>query len=295
MSSSRGLARALGLLSLGLGAASLLAPDEVARRTGLDDDAEARGVLQAVGVRELLVVPGLLRAAAPAGWLRVRVLGDVVDLALLGVALDGKRGARRERTALTAAAVLGVTALDLLAARRAARATRPLQLTAAITVRKAPEEVHAFWRDLTSLPSFMQHLESVTPAAGGRTRWRAKAPVGRLSWEAEVTEDVPGRRLAWRSVGRTAVPNSGSVEFTPAPGDRGTEVRVRLEYGVPLGRLGAKVARLLGEEPHQQVEDDLRRFKQVLETGEVVRSDGSPEGTSSRRQTLQRPAHPARR
>ena len=97
---------------------------------------------------------------------------------------------------------------------------------------------------------------------------------------------MPGERLAWRSTGRTRVPNSGVVRFRPAPGDRGTEIRVELTYEVPGGRAGAAVARLLGEDPHQQVEDDLRRAKQVLETGDVVRSAGSPEGTGRR----QRPA-----
>ncbi len=287
-------ARALGVLSAGLGATALLAPREAARRAGLRDDDRTLALVRAVGVRELLVFPGLLRAAAPAGWLRVRVLGDLVDLVLLGAELDEARGGRRELLARTTTAVVGLTALDLLAARRSARASTALRLTAAITVKRPADEVYAVWRDLTRLPTFMTHLEEVRPTSDTRSVWRAAAPVGRISWEAEITEDAPGRRLAWRSVGRTAVPNSGSVDFTAAPGDRGTEVRVHLEYAVPLGRLGARVARLLGEEPHQQVEDDLRRFKQVVETGEVVRSDGSPEGSAARRQLVQRPASPVR-
>ena len=290
---NRLLSRGLGLLSLALGAAALSAPDEFARRAGLDDDDDTRTALRAVGLRELAVAPGLLRAVAPTGWLRVRVLGDLVDLALVGLALDDARGARRERLSRTTTAVLGLTLVDLLAARRSARTTRPLELTAAVTVQRPPEEVYGYWRDLTNLPTFMSHLKSVR-TKGNRSVWRAQAPVGRVQWVAEITEDVPCRRLAWRSVGRTPVPNRGAVDFAPAPGDRGTEVRVHLEYGVPLGRLGARVARLLGEEPHQQVEDDLRRFKQVLETGDVVRSDGSPRGTRARRQALQRPAHPVR-
>ncbi len=101
---------------------------------------------------------------------------------------------------------------------------------------------------------------------------------------------MPGERLAWRSTGRTRVPHRGVVRFRPAPGDRGTEIRVELTYALPASRAGAAVARLLGEDPHQQVEDDLRRAKQVLETGDVVRSAGSPEGTNARRQLFQRPA-----
>jgi uncharacterized membrane protein len=287
------LAKGLGLLSLGLGAWQLLAPDDLADRTGLDDDPQVLATLRAVGVRELAVVPGLL-GSRPTGWLWARVLGDAMDLALLRRAVDDAPGRRREQLVGTAGLVAGVAVLDLLAVRRARRRTRPLHLTAGITLRCTPQEAYAYWRDLANLPRFMAHLQEVRPGPDGRSRWTAKAPVGRLSWDAQTTEDVPGERLAWRSVGRTAVPNRGDVVFSPAPGDRGTEVRVHLDYDLPGGRLGAKVARLLGEDPHQQVEDDLRRFKQVLETGTVVVSDGSPGGTRARRHLFQRPAAPAR-
>jgi uncharacterized membrane protein len=88
------------------------------------------------------------------------------------------------------------------------------------------------------------------------------------------------------------VPNSGSVRFGRAPGDRGTEVRVELTYEPPAGKLGNAVAGLLGQEPRQQVTDDLRRFKQILETGEVVRSEASPEGRRQSRVAAQRPGQP---
>ncbi len=289
------LARGLGLFSLGLGLTQLLAPDELARRTGLDDDTETRTVLRAVGIRELLVVPGLLRGSAPTGWLRARVAGDAMDLALLAVAVDGKRGRKRRLTKAAIGAVAGVTLLDLLAARRTRRRSNGMHLTAAITVNRPPEEVYHYWRDVENLPAFMQHLQSVRAGSDGRSHWTAAAPLGgKVEWDAEVVDDVPGERLAWRSIGRTRVQNRGEVRFTPAPGGRGTEVRVHLDYAVPGGKAGATVARLLGEDPHQQVEDDLRRFKQVLETGDVVRSAGSPEGTKARRQLVQRPGQPTR-
>ncbi|MDP9417523.1 MAG: SRPBCC family protein [Actinomycetota bacterium] len=288
----RGLARGLGLFSLALGTAQVLAPQRVARRVGLDDTATTRDVMRLVGIRELAVVPGLLAGPAPRGWLLARVGGDVMDLALLGRALDRKRGADRDMATAAVAAVAGVTALDLLAVRRTRRPAT-LHLTAAITVRKPSMDVYRYWRDVENLPTFMYHLESVTPGNGGRSHWIARAPLWRrLEWDAEVTDDIPGERLAWRSVGKTLVPNRGEVSFTPAPGDRGTEVRVHLDYSLPAGRVGAKVARLLGEEPHQQVEDDLRRFKQVLEAGEVVRSDATPEGTAALRHLVQRPGQP---
>lgn len=289
----RGLARALGVASLGLGVAHLLSTDEVARRIGLGDDDTTRGTLIGIGLRELAVVPGLLLSPAPTAWLGARVAGDAMDLTLLGRALVGAQGDRRRRLGYATAAVVAVTTLDLLALRRTTR-SRPLRLTAAVTVNRSAAEVYGYWRNLKQLPTFMQHLEQVKVAPGGRSTWTAKAPLGRaVRWDAELTDDVPGTRLAWQSVGRTKVPNRGEVRFAPAPGDRGTEVRVVLQYTVPGGKAGAAVARLLGEDPHQQVEDDLRRFKQVLETGSVVRSDGSPEGTTARRQTVQRPAQPA--
>jgi uncharacterized membrane protein len=152
------------------------------------------------------------------------------------------------------------------------------------------DDAYGLWRDFSRLPEFMVHLESVS--ADGK-HWVARRPGGgTVDWDAEIVADVPNQRLAWRSVSHAEVPNSGEVTFEPAPGGRGTEVRVRLTYEPPLGAAGNAVARLLGEEPRQQVTDDLRRFKQVLETGEVVRSAGSPEGVRSGRLPTQRPGRP---
>jgi uncharacterized membrane protein len=139
----------------------------------------------------------------------------------------------------------------------------------------------------------MYHLESVEDLGQGRSRWVAKGPAGTtVEWEAEIVEDVRNRLIAWRSLEGADVPNSGSVRLAAAPAGRGTEVRVEVEYRPPAGAVGATVARLFGEDPEQQMRDDLRRFKQAIETGEVLRSDASPEGTRTQRQVLQREAHP---
>jgi uncharacterized membrane protein len=139
----------------------------------------------------------------------------------------------------------------------------------------------------------MYHLEEVQVRGSGRSHWKAKAPAGAtVEWDAEMTEDRPNERIAWRSLPDADVTNSGSVEFRRAPGNRGTEVRVEIRYDPPSGKLGALVAKLFGEEPSQQIGDDLRRLKQVLEVGEVVRSEASPEG-QGRPYLAQRPAkHP---
>jgi uncharacterized membrane protein len=141
----------------------------------------------------------------------------------------------------------------------------------------------------------MNHLESVTTTGNGQSHWVAKGPVGTTAeWDAQTVEDVPGRRIAWRSTDGSPVENTGSVRFEPAPGDQGTEVHVELTYSPPGGALGAAVAKLFGEEPNQQIKDDLRRFKQLIETGEIARSESTPQGHSpvERNPFTQRPAQP---
>ncbi len=149
----------------------------------------------------------------------------------------------------------------------------------AITVNWPPAELYQFWHDFQNLPRFMQHLEAVQVNGQHRSHWKAKAPAGTtVEWDAEIVEDRANELISWRSVQGASVDNAGSVRFSPAPGDRGTEIHVELRYDPPGGALGATVAKLFGEEPGQQVRDDLRRFKQVVETGEVVYSDASVKG-----------------
>jgi uncharacterized membrane protein len=139
----------------------------------------------------------------------------------------------------------------------------------------------------------MAHLRSVSTDASGRSHWEAAGPAGStVRWDAEIVEDREDEVISWRSVVGADVDNTGSVRFRDAAGGRGTEIVVDLRYRPPGGKAGAVVAKLLGEEPNQQLRDDLRRFKQVLELGEVVRSEGSPEGQSTRQQLAQRPAQP---
>jgi uncharacterized membrane protein len=132
---------------------------------------------------------------------------------------------------------------------------------------------------LTNLPRFMSHLERVEPLDERRSRWTARAPAGmRVQWEAETVEERPNELLAWRSLPGADIDNTGRVTFRANPGGRGTRLKVQLRYVPPGGRLGAAVARLFGEEPEQQIHDDLRLLKQVLETGEAIRSDHTVNG-----------------
>jgi uncharacterized membrane protein len=168
-----------------------------------------------------------------------------------------------------------------------------MELTSTTTVARPAGEVYDFWHDLDRLPTFMAHLDEVRPTGPRTTHWKATAPFDQtVEWDAQMTDDVPGQRIAWRSVDGSDVDNSGEVRFVSAPGGRGTEVHVTLRYDMPGGALGKALARYFGEEPSQQLDDDLRRFKQVMETGEVVRSDGAPEGKRARREFPQHPARP---
>lgn len=290
--SEQQLARGLGVLSAALGVASLAAPGRLSRLVGLQDTSGTRKLLRGIGLQELSAASGIFSMGKPAPWMWSRVAGDLSHLTLLGRALATAQN-RRGRTIAATAAVAGVTALDAYAARRLSGSEGgTLEARATITVNRPVEEVYAAWRDLERLPTFMWHLESVR-VDGDRSHWTAKAPLGRtVEWDAEVVDDVPGERIAWRSLPGATVANHGSVRFRAAPGDQGTEVAVELTYEPPAGAAGAQVAQLFGEAPSQQLRDDLRRFKQVLETGEVVRSDGSPDGSRVQRQWHQEDAQP---
>jgi uncharacterized membrane protein len=171
-------------------------------------------------------------------------------------------------------AALGVTT--------ARSAGDPLHVEKSLTVERPAEELYSFWRDFTKLPRFMKHLESVTVSGDRRSHWVAHGPAGtNVEWDAEITEDRPNELIAWRSLPGADVANAGTVRFEPATGGRGTVVRVAIDYTPPAGALGAAVAKLFGEEPRQQVEGDLRRFKSIMEAGEIPTTTGQPEGKRS--------------
>jgi uncharacterized membrane protein len=162
--------------------------------------------------------------------------------------------------------------------RAAERTTKGLRVQKTETVLRPADELYRFWRDFTRLPLFMDHVKAVS-VDGDRSHWVVKAPLGRsVEWDAEIVADVPGAKIAWRSLDGADVDNEGEVEFRPAPGDRGTEVRVVLRYAPPGGRAAAKLAELVGEEPGPQLDEDLHRFKQLMETGRIVTTDGQSHG-----------------
>jgi len=283
----------IGWFSIVLGLTQLAAPRRLARAIGLRGDGRHSRFMRLRGMTEIASGVGILARARPAKWLYARSGGDMLDLALLARAESRSRA----RTAGAMGAVAGVLLPDLLEGARLSRGNpsggKEVSVRKATTIRRPQEEVYDFWRDLENLPRFMVHLESVEAIDDTRSRWRAKGPGGRdVEWEAEIVEERPAELLAWRSLPGASVQHSGSVRFSPAPGNRGTEVVVELTYAPPGGELGALAAKLFGEEPATQLADDLRRLKQVIEAGEIARSDGSLEGHSLTAHLKQRAAQP---
>lgn len=139
----------------------------------------------------------------------------------------------------------------------------------------SPAELYQFWRNFENLPRFMKHLKSVTVVSDIRSHWIANAPMGgSVEWDADIVTDQENQLIAWTSVEGADVDNSGFVRFKPAPEGRGTEVKVVVEYNVPGGMVTATIAKLFGEEPEQQIGDELRHFKMLMEAGEIATTEG---------------------
>lgn len=138
-----------------------------------------------------------------------------------------------------------------------------------VTINRSVEELYRFWRNLENLPQFMRHLESVERVTDTLSRWRAKGPAGTVEWNAEIINEVPNKVIGWRSIEGSDVVSAGSVNFEDLGWGHGTRVRVRLQYSPPGGKVGAALARLVGRDAATEIREDLQRFKQIIETGEV--------------------------
>ncbi|HVG07893.1 MAG TPA: SRPBCC family protein [Thermoanaerobaculia bacterium] len=155
----------------------------------------------------------------------------------------------------------------------------PTHIEASVTVGRPAQELYSYWRQFENLPRFMRHLDSVRDIGNGRSHWIAKTPVGsRVEWDAEIVDEREGQHISWRSVAGSQVHNAGSVLFEAAPGNRGTTVRVSFDMAPPGGKAGRLAAKALGPITKQQVHEDLRRFKSLMEAGEIPTNEGQPEG-----------------
>jgi uncharacterized membrane protein len=281
----------LGWFSIGLGLEEVFAPQSVARLIGLRED-EHTTLLRAYGVRELAAGVGILTRPKPTYWMWNRVLGDAVDLKSIRNAMETE-GNDRSKLKLAALAVAGVAALDIVSSMRLTSEASPAAgedpgsyktadtdnenvVAAVVTVNRPVEEAYNFWKDPRNYAQFMDQLESVNPTTSGQSHWKIKAPPGlSVEFDAQVVQDIPNQLIRWSSIDNANVDSTGTVRFRPAPGNRGTIVSLDVEYKPKGGPLGARIGKLFSAIPKTQMQNDLRRFKQLIEIGEVVKSDST--------------------
>ena len=226
-----------------------------------------------VGKTERLV-SGLVGVALVALSLRKRRLRPIlfpVATGLIARALTGRGPTRRALAGLTRRKRREEGDSPVASVGRG----QGTKVEQSVTINRPVLEVYRFWRNFENLPRFMDHLEAVTVIDDTRSHWVAKGPAGtRVEWFADIHNEIDDELIAWRSLPGSEINNAGSVHFVPSADGTGTEVHVVLSYEPPAGKVGVAFAKLLGEEPSNQVADDLRRLKQVMDAGDV--------GTASR-------------
>lgn len=162
--------------------------------------------------------------------------------------------------------------------------TKGVHVEAAITIDRPIEDLYAYWRNFENQPLISSHIQSVTITGEKTSHWVAEGPGKKLViWDAELIQDIPNERLTWKTLPGSEIDHAGTIRFKAAPGDRGTEVRVSMQYYPPSGSVGAAVAKLFKREPSLEAADALKRFKRIMETGEVVKTDGQAHGQSLQR------------
>ncbi|MBV8674082.1 MAG: SRPBCC family protein [Acidobacteriaceae bacterium] len=198
---------------------------------------------------------------------------------LLAAGLVGLLGLITKRRML---GLCGGLAAGCLAVRQfiGSQSGNEYEARASFLINCSAEMAYKLWRDFEALPKFMRHLKSVTLLENdGQSQWIAEGPLGRpIRWTAEIIEDVENRRIAWCSVPGSDVDNSGSIEFLPAPSNRGTIATLAMRYTPPAGAAGRMFSVLLGKHPEFTVREDLRRFKAALEAGEIPTTMGQAHG-----------------
>lgn len=208
-----------------------------------------------------LIGGGTLLVTALGAHSRLRVPLGVAGITLIGNGLLNRR-----------------QDLHRSATAKGVRAREGVHFETAITLETSPEKIYRVWRDLESLPNVLRHLRSVRDDGEGRSHWVAHGPLGPIEWDAEIVTEHENQLLAWQSLPGSALATAGSVRLQKALGGRGTILRISLKYDPPGGRVTATIANLLGRGLETDVRDDLRKFKQLMETGEVATTAGQPTG-----------------
>ncbi len=270
--SPKRLIKGLGWFSIGLGLAEIAAPNIMAKVIGVKYNAKNKRILRIYGARELGVGIGILSESNLSKWLWVRFAGDLLDLSSLAKAMTSSRNNRMKAMAATAA-VAGVTVADAryamqLTTTKAEKQTRKntAAITSSIIVNRSAEDIYRFWRDFSRLSEILDRLEPVEVLDDRRSHWKFALAGRSVEWHAEITDDQPNSRIAWQSVS-SSVPHRGEVRLEPTAGQRGTKVTVRIQPG-GLGKL-------IGFVPEQYVNVALHNLKQLMEIGEIAKSDAS--------------------
>ncbi|MEX2219342.1 MAG: SRPBCC family protein [Phycisphaerales bacterium] len=249
------------------------------------------GPVQNVGGLERALTGGVGAALLVSGLKRRSIFG------LLLAAAGGALAYRGVRGVCPAYSALGIdTHREPGPARPEDFYQRGVLIYTAVTVNAEPEQLYQFWRSLENLPRFMRNLEEVRVIDQTRSCWVAKGPTGkRLEWDAEIINDEPPHTIAWRSLEHADIEHTGSVRFIPASGGRGTHVKVRMEYLPPGGKVTDRFLRLVGQDPRTEIREDLLRFKQIIEAGEIATTEGQPAGPPrlDRRRTPRDRSRPA--
>ncbi|HEY0792043.1 MAG TPA: SRPBCC family protein [Chthoniobacterales bacterium] len=274
-------ARGLGWFSIGLGLAEVLAPKALARWLGLRGQ---EGLVRAYGLREITNGIGLLRSEDPAPWVWGRVAGDVLDLATVAPHLEDANP-QKGHVEGALVALAGITLVDVCCGvqlhRGVTRKENPDQHTQesdverSLTIERPASELYQRWRDPQTLAQVMAHFAEVRSVGNGQTHWHVQGPAGRsLEWTATTVEDRPGEVLRWQSLPGSDLVNEGSVRFQPAPADRGTVVTLRFSFDPADGNLSGAVLKRLDVVPSLLAGKALRRFKSLVETGEIPTTVG---------------------
>jgi uncharacterized membrane protein len=214
-----------------------------------------------------------------------RIIGGVVGIGLIGLGLKQRSTPGMLAGVISGGAALAMAAAgycpvhDALGINTARKGTADpadfyddgIHVEVRYTIAKPAAELFAFWRNFENLPRFMNHLKSVTCAGPNRSHWVAKGPAGvEVEWDAEIINEEPDRLISWRTIGKADVDSAGTVRFLEGR-EGGTEVHVNMDYIPPVGRVGKALAKIFGDDPQRMIEEDMARFKQLMETGEAAR------------------------
>lgn len=210
------------------------------------------------------------KVAATLGWTAL----------LTGGALAAYGMSRRSPRALAVGLAGGLVALQGAKAGPAANLfRRELREQRTVTINRPAAELYEFWRNEENAPLWMEHIDRVVSLSSTHSRWVMRGPGDTpMEWESEITEDRHGHAIAWRSVPGSKIEQAGRVEFQELANGRGTEVRVKMIYRIPGGIFGSSLATLLGFHPEQQIRENLRHFKMLMEAGEIATTVGQPHG-----------------